>query len=77
MRPPVPEINVKRLIDERDRHADNQLAAAVSALTNHHFANTAYSLKNQRDRIPNRGPLRQRATAVPELSPPDAGRLLA
>jgi len=37
MRPPVPEINVKPLIDERDRRADNQLAAAVSALTNHEW----------------------------------------
>jgi hypothetical protein len=34
MRPPVPEINAKLLMDERDC-ADNQLAAAVSALTNH------------------------------------------
>jgi hypothetical protein len=37
MRPPVPEINVKPLIDERDLSADNWLAAAVSALTGHQW----------------------------------------
>jgi hypothetical protein len=34
MRPPVPRINVKRLIDEHDMRADNALAAAVNTLTN-------------------------------------------